>query len=560
MMERAIAEYIVNALWQVPLLAGGAWLLLRMARPGPQIQHAVWLAVLGLAMLLPLRGLRTASISAAQPQTTIVVTSERTATREVPLSRKKTGFTHTVRLNVTASRWLVRLYLATVVFALLRIARSWHAARYLVAHARETSLHSKALAQYSWRFGVKLPQLRQSADVSSPMIVGVSAPVLLLPEGFARFSEDEVAAALCHELAHIKRQDYLMNLVCQVVASPLAWHPVVDEVQQRIRMTREMICDAMAAQEMKSHIGYARCLLAMAHSMLGERAMAEQAQFLGLFTRHTLEERVMRLMDTTTMSMRARVVRAASGAALMIAAGSLATMFHVTPTMAESRAGAPPQPTQATSQTPSAVTVPEPPAAPKPVQQKHKGHTVGGGQNLDQKTGQQIEDLERDVAKARAMSESPEFQHRMEEAQRQMEKAKEMFDSPESKQQLEDTQRDMAKTRAMMESSEFRHRMEDAQRQMEKAKEMFDSPQFKQQLEDTQRDMANARAMMEQRIEDAQQRQMAKAKEMFDNPEFKRQMDELREQMQSGAWKRRAEEDNRKLNQPSAQPQPAPTN
>ena len=558
MMEQAIAEYIVNALWQVPLLAGGAWLLLRMVRPGPQIQHGVWLAVLGLAVLLPLRGMRTAS-APAQPQTTIVVTSERTETREVPLSLKKTGFTHTVRLNATATRWLVRVYLAAVVFTLLRIARSWHAARHLVAHAQETSLHGKALAQYSRRFGVKLPQLRQSADVSSPMIVGVSAPVLLLPEGFARFSEDEVAAALCHELAHIKRQDYLMNLVCQVVASPLAWHPVVDEVQQRIRMTREMICDAMAAQEMKSHIGYARCLLAMAHSMLGERVLAEQAQFLGLFTRHTLEERVMRLMDTTTMSMRARVVRAASGAALMIAAGSLAAMFHVTPTMAESRAGAPPQATQATSQTPSAVTVPEPPAPPKPVQQKHKGHTVGG-QNLDQKTGQQIEDLERDVAKARAMSESPEFQHRMEEAQRQMEKAKEMFASPEFKQQLEDTQRDMTKARAMMQSPEYKQRMEEAQRQMEKAKEMFDSPQFKQQLEDTQRDMANARAMMEQRMEDAQQRQMAKAKEMFDSPEFKRQMDELREQMQNGAWKRGAEEDNRKLNQPSSPTEPAPTN
>jgi beta-lactamase regulating signal transducer with metallopeptidase domain len=538
MIEQAIAEYIVNALWQVPLLAGGAWLLLRMVRPDPRMQHGVWLAVLGLAVLLPLRGMRTASISAAQPQETIVVTSERTETREVPLRREKTGFTHTMRLSATATRWLVRLYLATVVFTLLRIARSWHAARHLVAHAQATSLHGEELALYSRRFGVKLPQLRQSADVSSPMVLGVSAPVLLLPEGFARFSEDEVAAALCHELAHIKRQDYLMNLVCQVVASPLAWHPVVDEVQQRIRMTREMICDAMAAQEMKSHIGYARCLLALAHSMLGERAMAEQAQFPGLFTRHTLEERVMRLMETTTMSMRARVVRAASGAALMIASGSLAAMFHVTPTMAESRAGAPPQATQATSQTPSAVTVPAPPAPPKPVQQKHKGHTVGG-KNHDQKTGQQIEDLERDVAKARAMSESPEFQHRMEEAQRQMAKAKEMLDSPVFKQRMEDAQRQMAKAKEMFDSPEYRQRMEDAQRQMEKAKEMFDSPEYRQQMEDAQR-------------------QMAKAKEMFDSPEFKRQMDELREQ--SGAWKRRAEEDNRKLNQPSSPTQPAPTN
>ena len=56
-MERALAEYLVNALWQVPLLAGGAWLLLRVVRPGPQIQHATWLAVLGLAVLLPIHGM-----------------------------------------------------------------------------------------------------------------------------------------------------------------------------------------------------------------------------------------------------------------------------------------------------------------------------------------------------------------------------------------------------------------------------------------------------------------------------------------------------------------------
>ena len=167
------------------------------------------------------------------------------------------------------------------------------------------------------------------------MVVGGRAPVLLLPEGFARHTENEIRAALCHELAHIQRRDYLVNVVCQVAALPLAWHPVVDWVQQRIHMTREMVCDAMAAQEMKSHLGYAKCLLALAHSMLGGRGMAAQAQFLGLFGNHTLEERVMRLMDTTTMSVRAKTARVVSGAAMMIASGVIAGMFHLTPTMAQ---------------------------------------------------------------------------------------------------------------------------------------------------------------------------------------------------------------------------------
>src|SRR6202046_3298015 len=57
MIERALIEYAINALWQVPLLAGSAWLLLWMVRPAPVTQHRVWLAVLGLALLLPLHGM-----------------------------------------------------------------------------------------------------------------------------------------------------------------------------------------------------------------------------------------------------------------------------------------------------------------------------------------------------------------------------------------------------------------------------------------------------------------------------------------------------------------------
>jgi thiol:disulfide interchange protein len=55
-MERHLVEYLANACWQLPLLAAGAWLLLRMIKPSPAVQYSVWLAVLGLALLLPLNG------------------------------------------------------------------------------------------------------------------------------------------------------------------------------------------------------------------------------------------------------------------------------------------------------------------------------------------------------------------------------------------------------------------------------------------------------------------------------------------------------------------------
>ena len=121
-MERALAEDVVNALWQLPVLAAGAWLFFRLARPSPRVQHGIWLAVLALAVLLPGRGLR----KAEPVQATAMVTQESRAMGEEPPSLFPR--THDLNLNATVSRWLVRIYLATVVLALFRIARAWHAA------------------------------------------------------------------------------------------------------------------------------------------------------------------------------------------------------------------------------------------------------------------------------------------------------------------------------------------------------------------------------------------------------------------------------------------------
>jgi beta-lactamase regulating signal transducer with metallopeptidase domain len=272
MMERALIEYVLNALWQVPLLAGGAWLLLRMVKPSPLIQHHLWLTVLGLAVLLPMHGMDFHRVSATQHtgavidashQEGLVLLAQNKLTQRHqwsafgPVFSARTG---NLRLNARTAHWLLRLYVATIVIGLFRMTRAWLGARTLVQNSQETCLGNRdrmVLEDYSRRLGIKPPPLRESGEVSSPMIVGARAPVLLLPEGFARHTENEIRAALCHELTYIQRRDYLLNVACQVAALPLAWHPVVDWVQQRIHMTREMVCDAMAAQEMKSHLGYA---------------------------------------------------------------------------------------------------------------------------------------------------------------------------------------------------------------------------------------------------------------------------------------------------------------
>jgi beta-lactamase regulating signal transducer with metallopeptidase domain len=507
-----------------------------------------------------------------------------------------------VRLSGIYAQWLVRFYLVAVSLAMLRIARAWHGARLLVARSRETTRHRGALANYSLRFGVKAPQLRESGEVSSPMILGVTTPVLLLPEGFEQFTEEEIGAALCHELAHIKRRDYLINAVCQLAALPVAWHPVLHAVQQRIRMTREMVCDAMAAEEMESEIGYAKCLLALAQSMLGSRGRTAHPEFLGLFSHNTLEERVMELMETTTVSMRAKLARIMGGAAVMLASFFVAATFHVTPTMAESQASTPPQAVQdaPASQAQPPVPAPEPsatlpvtntdgaPVAPEGPADAPENSAGGDRKELppaeqpriDHELKEQIEDAERQAADAKDMLNSPEFKKQMEDAQRQALDAKDMLNSPEFKKQMEDAQRQALDAKDMLNSPAFKKQMEDAQRQALNAKDMFNSPEFKKQMEDRQRQALNAKDMLnspefKKQMEDAKrqalnvkdmlnspefkkqmedaQRQALEAKDMLNSPEFKKQMEDLQKGLQDGELPRSIE----KLS-PSDPPSPNP--
>jgi beta-lactamase regulating signal transducer with metallopeptidase domain/phage FluMu protein gp41 len=544
MMERALIEYVINALWQVPLLAGGAWLLLRMVRPSPLIQHHLWLAVLGLAVLLPVHGMDFRGVSATQRTAAVIEASHEEvlgplAQNELPPRRSQwstfgplfSARTGNLRLTTRTAHWLLRLYVATIVIGLFRITRAWIGARTLVQNSQETCLGDRdrtVLEDYSHRLGIKPPQLRESGEVSSPMIVGGRAPVLLLPEGFARHTENEIRAALCHELAHIQRRDYLLNVACQVAALPLAWHPAVDWVQRRIHMTREMVCDAMAAQEMNSHLGYAKCLLALAHSMLGERGMAAQEQFLGLFGNHTLEERVMRLMDTTTMSVRAKAARVASGAAMMIATGVIAGMFHVTPTMAQ--ANVPPQATQnppaeapapapepkATS--PSAAVHGNPtPAAPKKRTYVHRNGGDGEGREsalTEQRLiDKDVQQLQRQMEEVGPKVNSPEFEQQMDDLRRQMAEVGPKINSPEFKQQMDDLRRQMAEVGPKVNSPEFKQQMDDLRRQMAEVGPKVDSPEFKQQMDDLRR-------------------QLAEVGPKLNSPEFKQRMDDLQKEMQ----------------------------
>ena len=368
MTERGVVEYLANCAWQIPLLAAGAWALVELARPAVRTQYWLWASVLAMAVVLPLRGAGDAKpvarISdagygqeqslAPEPETG-AATSGGTAVGqdgdgvgneevmpEMMSAPELAPRRIALRLSGGATHWLVRIYVAAMVVAGTRLVWAWTRARRLVTRAREMDLGvelemglDRGLRELSGRLGVKPPRICESRDVAGPMLVGAFRPVLLLPEGAREYREDEMRAALCHELAHVRRRDYLVNLVCEAAMLPVIWHPAAHVIRGRMERTREMACDEMAAEAMESGAGYARCLVSVTRRILERPEMTGRTQAVGFFNRNMLEERVMRLTDEgQAMTGWAKAVRTAGGAAALAAVVGVSASWHVRPAFA----------------------------------------------------------------------------------------------------------------------------------------------------------------------------------------------------------------------------------
>jgi beta-lactamase regulating signal transducer with metallopeptidase domain len=104
----------------------------------------------------------------------------------------------------------------------------------------------------------------QSALVDAPAVLGWLRPVVLVPAAaLAGLSPHELDAILAHELAHVRRRDYLANLLQTLAETLLFYHPAVWWVSAQVRREREHCCDDAAAEACGDRVLYAGALGAL---------------------------------------------------------------------------------------------------------------------------------------------------------------------------------------------------------------------------------------------------------------------------------------------------------
>ena len=135
--------------------------------------------------------------------------------------------------------------------------------------------------------------LYESSRVYVPTVIGWLKPVILLPvSAMSGLSTEQIASILAHELAHIKRQDYLVNILQTFLEILGFYHPAVWWVSGQIRIEREHCCDDLAVAVCGDSMAYARALTQL------ETARSQDSVLAMTATGGSLTHRIKRLVLT----------------------------------------------------------------------------------------------------------------------------------------------------------------------------------------------------------------------------------------------------------------------
>ena len=279
---------LIHFVWQGGLLALATAVGLRLCRRrSSEARYAIACAGLTAMLAAPVvtaaffRTPDSALVSRgnvlpAVPGSEAVVTVPRSPTDDVssPANAAATG---AIRLDAVLPV-VVWGWLAGVTALLARFAGGcWRVHRLRVAALAETvSQWQSASERLAVRLRLDVPfRVVESGLVDAPGVVGWIRPVILLPVAIlANLTPVQIEAILAHELAHIRRRDYAVNLLQTVAETLLFYHPAVWWVSARVREEREHCCDDAAVEVVGEPAAYAQALADLASWRSRETALA----------------------------------------------------------------------------------------------------------------------------------------------------------------------------------------------------------------------------------------------------------------------------------------------
>lgn len=178
------------------------------------------------------------------------------------------------------------LLAAAILFALLGIARlvvGWIGVTRMIRRSRSISDQGMLNELTRLRSEMNIARevaLLESAEITSPVTVGILRPSILLPPSWKDWSPEQQRAAIAHELAHIHSNDFGVALVGQAALAIHFYHPLLHWLYGQLRLQQEFAADAMAARFAGGTDTYLQSLANLALQSQPPRAFAAVRPFL----------------------------------------------------------------------------------------------------------------------------------------------------------------------------------------------------------------------------------------------------------------------------------------
>ena len=296
---------LLHLVWQAAAIALLlAILLSALRKASANLRYTIACLALGLIVLLPAVTMQLVGVSVAQPPAAVSepapapVALPAEPIREMPIAempvvekrakvervatvtmvpwRQRAGEHLESALPYVVSGWLLGVF-ALSLWNLGGWTQLQRLRRRMVKPVDASRLAK--LDELAERLGIKRAvQLTESALVQIPTVVGWLHPVILLPaSALTGLGAEQLEAILAHELAHIRRHDYLINMLQTIVETLGFYHPAVWWVSHRIRAERENCCDDLAVGISGDRVGYARALASMEEIRAGRSELAMAA-------------------------------------------------------------------------------------------------------------------------------------------------------------------------------------------------------------------------------------------------------------------------------------------
>lgn len=302
----ALGQTLIHSLWQGVILAGITGLIIILTRNTKAANRYV--LMVGAMLLFAIVTVGTFCYELYQP-------SAKAATTEIVYNVSAISNIPAVERSLPQQ---VMQYInahnknIVIIWFFIVLARSLQLATGMqnLYHLRRKNLFAvdetwgRRVAVLSSRLGInRVVGIAESGIAKVPMVIGHLKPLILIPAGLlTALPPAEIEAILIHELAHIQRRDYLVNLLQSLLEIIFFFNPAVLWLSALIRTERENCCDDIAIEQTSSKVNYIRALVSCQEYQLSAPAYA--MAFPG--RRSQLMDRVKRMASGTNHALNFR--------------------------------------------------------------------------------------------------------------------------------------------------------------------------------------------------------------------------------------------------------------